>query len=206
VKGIISVVISDWNAKGLNEKKALECTKDEIFEEVWKELKLSMIENGNEILKDEDVHSYYLDEDIIFENGPNDPNPAKKKNTEPLLVNLVNTWDLRPTAHTQIPNFFLASDYVRTNTDLATMEAANEAARRAVNSILDYAGSNEPQCRIWKFNEPEFLAFWQEQDHKRFEKGLPWKKNLSPLIFLSHRFWHHFFRFVFRRIRIKFHK
>ena len=36
----------------------------------------------------------------------------------------------------------LAADYVRTHTDLATMEAANEAARRAVNGILCAAGSS----------------------------------------------------------------
>ena len=53
-----------------------------------------------------------------------------------LLVNLVDTWKLRPEAVSKIPNLFLASDYVRTYTDLATMEAANEAARRAVNGIL----------------------------------------------------------------------
>ena len=37
-------------------------------------------------------------------------------------------------------NLFLAADYVRTYTDLATMEAANEAARRAVNGILKASG------------------------------------------------------------------
>ena len=59
--------------------------------------------------------------------------PGFLRNAEPLLVNLVNTWALRPEATTAIPNLFLASDYVRTHTDLATMEGANEAARRAVN-------------------------------------------------------------------------
>src|SRR5262249_1526638 len=60
---------------------------------------------------------------------------------EPLLVNAVRTWADRPDAFTNIPNFFLASDYVRTFTDLATMEGANEAARRAVNAILSASGS-----------------------------------------------------------------
>ena len=40
------------------------------------------------------------------------------------------------TPSTRIPNLFLAADFVRTHTDLATMEGANEAARRAVNAIL----------------------------------------------------------------------
>ena len=57
-------------------------------------------------------------------------------------MNLIDTWRLRPEAVTKIPNLFLASDYVRTDTDLATMEAANEAARRAVNGILEASGSD----------------------------------------------------------------
>ena len=51
-------------------------------------------------------------------------------------MNTVDSWRRRPDAVTRIPNLFLASDYVKTHTDLATMEGANEAARRAVNGIL----------------------------------------------------------------------
>jgi hypothetical protein len=47
---------------------------------------------------------------------------------------------------------------VRTNTDLATMEGANEAARRAVNGILDASGSAEPKCRVWPLSEPVMFA------------------------------------------------
>ena len=60
----------------------------------------------------------------------------------------MDSWRLRPEAATAIPNLFLASDYVRTHTDLATMEGANEAARRAVNAILDArAATPAPRCR-----------------------------------------------------------
>ena len=52
----------------------------------------------------------------------------------------------------------LASDFVRTHTDLATMEGANEAARRAVNAILDASGSAAPRCRLWKLEEPAVFA------------------------------------------------
>ena len=69
----------------------------------------------------------FLDPAIEF------PNPTEAANLEPLLVNTANSWEDRPDAVTRIPNLFLASDYVRTHTDLATMEGANEAARRAVN-------------------------------------------------------------------------
>ena len=58
---------------------------------------------------------------------------------------------------TRIPNLLLAADYVRTSTDLATMEGANEAARRAVNAILDRTGSAAKRCAIYTLPEPGVL-------------------------------------------------
>jgi uncharacterized protein with NAD-binding domain and iron-sulfur cluster len=196
VAGVISVDISDWKKTGLSGKTAMASTRDEIFMEVWQTLKMSLIKDGQQVLRDEDVHSYHLDPDIVFENGPDDPNPEKKSNKEPLLVNLVNTWGLRPEAYTRIPNLYLASDYVRVNVDLATMEGANEAARRAVNCILDASGSKAKACKIWKIQEPAVLDFWRGNDRVRFEKGLPWKERLSLSMFLSLRFWYHLLRFL----------
>jgi hypothetical protein len=106
----------------------------------------------------------------------------KLRNLEPLLVNEVNTLVLRPDAYTRIPNLFLASDYVRTHTDLATMEAANEAARRAVNAILDREGSRARKCRVWKLREPWLLAIYRWRDRRRYDRGLPWR-NPSPWLF-----------------------
>jgi hypothetical protein len=57
-------------------------------------------------------------------------------NNERLLVNVAGSWHRRPTAQTVFGNLVLAADYVRTFTDFASMEAANEAAKRAVNVIL----------------------------------------------------------------------
>jgi hypothetical protein len=73
-----------------------------------------------------------------------------------------------------IPNLFLAADYVQTFTDLATMEAANEAARRAVNGILEHSGSDAPPCRLWNLHEPELLEPWRANDRVRYRQGLPW--------------------------------
>ena len=83
------------------------------------------------VLDGVEVASWFLDEAIEF------PNPSGATNAEPLLVNTKGSWADRPDATTRIPNLILAADYVRTYTDLATMEGANEAARRAVNAILD---------------------------------------------------------------------
>ena len=87
--------------------------------------------------------------------------PDLLTNGEPLLVNLVDTWALRPDATTGIPNLFLASDYVRTYTDLATMEGANEAARRAVNGLLDAVNFAGSRCDLWPLHEPEILQPWR---------------------------------------------
>ena len=84
--------------------------------------------------------------------------PRLRYNAEPLLVNRVGTHALRPEAKSSIRNLFLASDYVRTETDLACMEGANEAARRAVNAILDAAGSSLRRCELWPFLSTTALA------------------------------------------------
>jgi len=148
--GILSVDISDWSTKGmLFDKRGVDCTAEEIRQEVWAQLKAHLNFGGAHILDDNNVADWSLDEDIQF------PNPVGAAvNAEPLLINQVGTLHLRPCAHTRLPNLFLASDYVRTNTDLACMEGANEAARAAVNGILQQSGSAVDPCRIWPLREP----------------------------------------------------
>ena len=79
-------------------------------------------------------------------------------NVEPILVNRVGSRALRPEARTGIPNMFLAADYVRTETDLACMEGANEAGRHAVNGLLESAGSLEKRCDVWNFSTSRDVA------------------------------------------------
>lgn len=179
VKTILSVDISDWKTPGLNGKKAEDCNTEEIKTEVWNQLKKSLQVGGECLLRDEMMIHWYLDSSISF-------TTASCENQEPLLVNKVNTWSWRPEAYTDIPNLFLAADYVRTNTDLATMEAANEAARRAVNSIIMIAGIDVPFCRIWKLHEPGLLKILRWFDRRRYDKGTPWKKSMPPFIRLLH--------------------
>lgn len=168
--------ISDWFTEGLNGKKAADCTKDEVKAEVWAQLKKSLNVDGKTVLNDDMLVDWYLDSDINFK--PFQP----ATNEEPLLINKVNTWTLRPEAFTQIPNLYLASDYVRTYTDLATMEGANEAARRAVNAILDRDGYSGSLCKIWKLHEPFMLSLYRWKDQRRFNQGLPWNVNIPWFI------------------------
>jgi hypothetical protein len=96
-------------------------------------------------------------------------------NAEPLMVNKPSTWQYRPDAGTAIPNMVLAGDYVRTNTNLACMESANESARRAVNEIIRRAGAREKLCEVWELEEPSIFKPLQAYDAKRFTKGARWK-------------------------------
>lgn len=168
VAGLLSVDISDWNAVGiLVGKSATECTADEIKNEVWAELKAHLNVGGAQAIRDESLLSWFLDPDIQF------PNPSSATNAEPLMINKAGTWQYRPEATTEIPNLFLASDYVRTYTDIACMEAANEAARRAVNAILAHSGSSAEPAALWPLEEPEFFKPMVEYDRMRFKLGLP---------------------------------
>jgi geranylgeranyl pyrophosphate synthase/uncharacterized protein with NAD-binding domain and iron-sulfur cluster len=176
VRGILSVDVSDWTAPGSDGRPAIQCSREEVVRETWKQLKRS-INVDEEFLRDEDLHSWFLDPDI--ENDPT--RPGFLRNVEPLLVNLVETWALRPDATTAIPNLFLASDYVRTHTDLATMEGANEAARRAVNGLLEAVKFDGPRCEIWPLYEPEILAPWRLYDAQRYESGLPWDDSIMQV-------------------------
>jgi 15-cis-phytoene desaturase len=168
VAGLLSVDISDWDAVGiLVGQSATQCTADEIKNEVWAELKAHLNVGGAQVIRDDSLLSWFLDPDIQF------PNPSSATNAEPLMINKAGTWQYRPEATTEIPNLFLASDYVRTYTDIACMEAANEAARRAVNGILAHSASSTEPAALWPLQEPEFFKPMVEFDRMRFKLGLP---------------------------------
>ncbi|MGH3787566.1 MAG: FAD-dependent oxidoreductase [Pseudonocardiaceae bacterium] len=173
--GVISTDVSDWDAAGLIGRLAEECTPEEVAAEVWEQLKRSVNTEGADVLDDANLCGWFLDPAIV----PDPARPGRLTNLEPLLVNYVDTWRLRPEAVTTIPNLFLAADYVRTYTDLATMEAANEAARRAVNGILDAEGYSGAYCGVWPLEEPAVLEPWRAYDAARFRLGLPWDPTLT---------------------------
>ena len=164
VEGILSVDVSEWDRPGRRTGKvAMACTPEEIRAEVWGQLTDHLNDPGKPPVLDEaNVVAWFLDPAIEF------PNPTEATNLEPLLVNTAGSWEDRPEAATCIPNLLLAADFVRTNTDLATMEGANEAARRAVNAILDRSGSPAPRCDVWRLREPRIFAAARALDRLRW--------------------------------------
>ena len=192
VRDILSVDISDWDTPGILDHEpevdcarpdpqtglpisgqgrlrlpADCCTERQIADDVWAQIKGCVNVDGHEVLTDEMLRGWYVDRDIKRVG-------RHLENAEPLLVNKAGRWAIRPTADTGIPNLFLASDYIRTNTNLATMEAANEAARRAVNGILDASNSTASTCRVWSLYRPWLVAPLRWHDQRRYAQGLPW--------------------------------
>jgi uncharacterized protein with NAD-binding domain and iron-sulfur cluster len=191
VRTILSVDISAWDIPSPSGKQARDCDYREVAEETWRQLKQSL-NRDRVLITDDMLHPttpWHIDDDIVERvrkehrlsrrervhraeqkqaEGRADE-PDLLTNAEPLLVNLVNSWDLRPEAETAIENLYLASDYLKTNTNLATMEAANEAARAATNAILTATRSPETPCHIQPLNEP--FAGLRARDAERFAHG-----------------------------------
>jgi len=168
VKGILSVDVSDWETPGiLYGKPASRCTAEQIKNEVWAQIKAHINDQGAEILDDAGVVRWFIDPSIVF------VEPDRPVNREPLLVNTAGSLAHRPNAWTEIENLVLAADYVRTHTDLATMEGANEAARRAVNAILERERDPSPHAAVWPLREPFAFAPLRAVDRVRYKARLP---------------------------------
>jgi uncharacterized protein with NAD-binding domain and iron-sulfur cluster len=170
VSGLISVDISEWNKPGdFVRKPAIECTPDEVKTEVWEQLKagLNGPDRDQQMLTDRLLHSWRIDSDLDYSGG------LPSKNSSGLLIHPPNSWANRPEAASAVPNLAFAADYVRTTTDLASMEAANEAARRAVNAVLDRERSPLPRASLWPLEEPPMFAAWKRLDAELYRMGRP---------------------------------
>jgi uncharacterized protein with NAD-binding domain and iron-sulfur cluster len=169
VGGLISIDVSEWDQPGAYILKAArDCTPDEIRTEIWAQLKAALNGAGPDeiVLADELLKTWHLDDDIDFSSGV-------AVNKSRLLIHPPGSWAYRPDPGTKIPNLVIASDYARTYTDLATMEGANEAARWAVNAIIERSGANVAPCQIWPLAEPATFDLWKSLDAKLYARGKP---------------------------------
>ena len=176
VRDVYSVDISDWFTPGIvYGKPAADCTPDEIAHEVWEQMKRG-INVDQQILTDDLLEGHFLDPAIHWPNGPH----RRAENTEQLLINTAGSWADRPGAVTGLPNLFLASDYVRTDIDLATMEGANEAGKAAANGILAASRSGKAPARLHQLWKPKELMLARQLDEVQYRLGLPNTLDLLP--------------------------
>jgi hypothetical protein len=170
VTDIYSVDISDFFTPGIvYGRPASQCTPAEIAREVWEQMKRALNTPSQTVLADDMIVRWFLDPAIHYPGGPGRPAASR----EPLLINTAGSLEDRPEAHTRVPNLFLASDYVRTNVDLATMEGANEAGRQAVNALLASAGSRATEATLGTLWQPSELDGAFRLDEVRYRSGQP---------------------------------
>jgi len=167
VRDCLSVDIGDFHEPGIvYGRPARELGPRRIARETWEQLKAHLNDSGQRRLRDDMVVRWFLDPGLVFRRG-------RPRSADPLFINTPGSWDRRPTAATAIPNLLLASDYVQVDVDLACMEGANEAARRAVNALLAAAGSREEGCRVFERYRPPQLEPLKRADEERLALGLP---------------------------------
>jgi uncharacterized protein with NAD-binding domain and iron-sulfur cluster len=165
----LSVDISDWDTPGmLYGKPGKNCTREEIAREVWMQIKAHLEDNGENVLPDDVLHSWFLDPAIAWS-----VRKGRNLNDEPLLVNTVGSWERRPKARTGVPNLFMAGDHVQTDIDLATMEGANESGRAAVNALLEAAGSRAEPVEMFRLYDPPEYEAAKRIDAELYRAGLP---------------------------------
>jgi uncharacterized protein with NAD-binding domain and iron-sulfur cluster len=171
--GILSVDISDWDTPGrfVTNRPAREVpVADDICREIWAQLKDSLRASRIARLRDEDLYGWHLDENIITaDRGA----VGATQNLSPHFIHPVGSRTLRPGPTCEIANLLLAGDYVRTATDLATMEAANEAGRLCANALMARAGAPAAPCALFHLSEPHLVDGLKAIDQRLVAHGDP---------------------------------
>ena len=171
---ILSVIVADWGTRlsragypqGRQPRQLPFRSLKELAEGVWRETKEAINGDGAKILTS--CLAAHVDDDIERFQRKNAPELPATFVPPVHVIHPPGFWRLRPDVKTGIKNMFLAGDYVRSTTDLATMEAANETARRAVNALLEEDGDSASPCRLFPLREPEALRPLRELDAQRF--------------------------------------
>jgi uncharacterized protein with NAD-binding domain and iron-sulfur cluster len=165
VHDCLSAIISNWSAPGvLYGRPARECSPDEVARETWEQLKRHLDDTGHAVLADDLLVSWDIDPGMIRRNG-------RLISDDPLALPSAGQLPDRPDVSTAIPNLLLAGDYLRSEWEVANMEAASFNARRAANAILDRAGSQEPPAAaIGPYRPPEWEPL-KRIDARRYARG-----------------------------------
>ncbi|MEV7728759.1 hypothetical protein AB0P15_29060 [Streptomyces sp. NPDC087917] len=90
-----------------------------------------------------------------------------------MLITTADSARHRPRSATALGNLFLAGDWVHSDLNLATMEAADQTGKAAVNALLSAAGSRAAPCEILTLRHPAELDELHEVDTRLYAAGLP---------------------------------
>jgi uncharacterized protein with NAD-binding domain and iron-sulfur cluster len=179
VSSVLSLVIANWGeGRGttLVGKPASECTRQEVFAEVWATLKQRFGADEPALRDEANVARWVVDPAIRWANGDSGPTT----NDDQLTVHEVNTWSKRPDGPTGLPNLFIAGDWSATNGYVGAMECASQSARQAVQKLIDSAGKRAEPVPCWDYFEPKELDPIKREDAGRYRSGLPNVFDLDP--------------------------
>ncbi|MFI5617604.1 FAD-dependent oxidoreductase [Streptomyces sp. NPDC051567] len=170
VQDCLSVDISAWDVPGpLFGKAAWDCTRKEVAAEVWHQMCQALNREGETVLSEKLLHSWFLDPAVTGLDGP-----GRARNSEPLLISTAGSAQHRPRAATALPNLFLAGDWVHSDLNLATMEAADQTGKAAANALLTAAAVRDAvPCEILTMQHPPELAELHRIDARLYAAGLP---------------------------------
>lgn len=163
-KDILCAGIGIWERPGVNGKTAQECTREEIAEEVWRQIQKNEGLMKSIRLKDTDLTladlAFSENKKLscppwdIWESYRYDDDWSGIQTYEPKFTNGVGTLENRPqTKDAKYKNLYHSTAYTRTDMDIFCMESAVEAGVRASGAILMNDDSN-PHPQI------EFGWFW----------------------------------------------
>ncbi|MFG3039466.1 FAD-dependent oxidoreductase [Streptomyces sp. NPDC048330] len=170
VRDCLSVDVSAWDVPGpLTGRPARACTRAEFIEEVWHRLESSLRRGARGLLSRGLVHSCFTDPAIRW---PAEPG-GLARNREPLLISTPGSRRWRPRPAGRVPNLFQAGDHVDVDLNLATMEAADQSAKAAVNALLAAAGSRADSCVVRGWAPPSELDRLRVLDDELYAAGLP---------------------------------
>lgn len=171
----VSIDISTWDAatQGASGrttvvgKAARDCTKREVFTEVWSTLR-DRFGPLDPAFSDDNVADWYLDPAVRWSNGTT----GTVTNDEALSVGTVNTWDKRPDGTTAIPNLFLGGDWIQQDgAGTANMESANLSGKIAAQALIEASGRNVSGVTMFLSPTPAWLKPWHDLDRTRHRKG-----------------------------------
>lgn len=188
MNGLLSAIVSAWDVRGSHGRSPSQSSEEEIAKEAYRQMMGALgLQKDDAFDFDTNVIGYHVDRDIDFQRS------GHAFCTTPLWSSPKGSYLSRPLPDSGLSNFFLASDWARTATDVGSMESADEAARLAVQGIArrwrvtsDAVPEVRP-LRVWKAVE-----LLRAVDQRLYDHGLPHVleikselRALFPEVFLS---------------------
>ena len=166
LRGILSVDVSSCFAPDKDGVRFVDGrTRQEILRRIWRQI-LEALDGRTRARLARSVYAMHLDTEVrVGANGV--------ENAGCLLVHPPGSWYARPEAVTAVRNLFLAADYVRTSVDIASMEGANEAGRRAAIGVRRHLELDAGDVKLFDYGPLHRFRIMRGLDRRLYDAGLP---------------------------------